>query len=86
MASRRKCRLLRSQTSPDVPGRLCYCRIILAPLLLLIPPARLANPGRDYTVATIFRVIPPGKPAPGTYEAVDVSSTTAAATSRKAPA
>jgi hypothetical protein len=35
--------------------------------------ARLANPGRDYTVATIFRVIPPETPAPGpTYEAVDV--------------
>ncbi len=39
------------------------------------PIARLANPGRDYTVATIFRVeYPgPGSMAPGpTYRAVDV--------------
>jgi len=39
------------------------------------PLAQLANPGRDYTVATIFRVIfpAPGHYAPGpTYEAVDV--------------
>ncbi|MFN2226882.1 MAG: hypothetical protein ACK2UY_11250 [Anaerolineae bacterium] len=39
------------------------------------PLARLAHPGRDYTVATIFRVLwpGPGEYAPGpTYEAVDV--------------
>jgi len=39
------------------------------------PIARLANPGRDYTVATIFRVEypPPDSMAPGpTYRAVDV--------------
>ncbi len=39
------------------------------------PLARLAHPGRDYTVATIFQVIQPapGAAAPGpTYHAVDV--------------
>jgi hypothetical protein len=39
------------------------------------PVAQLANPGRDYTVATAFRVVwpPLGTYAPGpTYEAVDV--------------
>lgn len=39
------------------------------------PLAQLANPGRDYTVATMFRVTfpPPGHYAPGpTFEAVDV--------------
>jgi hypothetical protein len=39
------------------------------------PVARLEHPGRDYTVATVFRVVypPPGAPAAGpTYEAVDV--------------
>jgi hypothetical protein len=39
------------------------------------PVARLAHPGRDYTVGTIFRVRwpPPGTYAPGpTFEAVDV--------------
>ncbi len=39
------------------------------------PVARLEHPGRDYTVATIFRVVwpPPGTYAPGpAYEAVDV--------------
>lgn len=35
--------------------------------------ARLAHPGRDYTVATIFEVVPPKGTAPGpTYHAVDV--------------
>ena len=37
------------------------------------PVAQLAHPGRDYTVATIFRLVPPAPGAPGpTYEAVDV--------------
>jgi hypothetical protein len=39
------------------------------------PIAQLANPARDYTVATVFRVIPPGSRTAGilpAYEAVDV--------------